>query len=263
MQRVIDTVRLADFLRPVQLTTSHILPIVHSTEAANVYSIISQDRLVPASGPDFFNGKHLLYFFVGRPAYKSPSSDTEAAYWECPLVFVLHGPDGVIPKSIYPFDTGAFLRKGLPSYISLFELERFSLGSAPDMIGKLITVFFGTEKNYIRGVSRAAEELKAAFALTPRHQEIEALIRLYNDRLPILDDRAKCIELQVAQEVKITDCHLVAVIMPAPYSSDDDLMNVFERLNCKVETYDVLPLRVSNYHALIYKKLERIIEGLV
>jgi hypothetical protein len=263
MQRIIDTVRLADFLRPLQLNTSFSLPIVHSTEAANLYSIINGDKLIPTSEPDCFNGKHLLYFFVGRPAYKSPSSDSEAAYWECPLVFVLRGPDGVVPESIYPFDTGAFLRKHLPPYIGLFELERFSLGSAPDMIGKLITVFFGNEKNYIRGISRTAEELKGTFGLTPRHQEIEALIRLYNDRLPVLDDRAKCIELQVAHEVKITDCRLVAVIMPEPYASDDDLMTVFEQLNCKVETYPVLPLRVSNYHALIYEHLERIIEGLV
>ena len=59
-----------------------------------------------------FKGEDLLYFFVGRPAYKKESV-LEPHYWELPTCVICeYNITGA--KRIYPFDTGAeVLKSGL------------------------------------------------------------------------------------------------------------------------------------------------------
>lgn len=187
------TVSVPEFLETVEVSKCAPLPLAHSTSAANLFEIAHTEKL-RLSASENFEGEHLLYLFVGRPAFKMKFGG-EASYWQCPAVFVVKDVSGTLVKRIHPFDTGAFINGLLPTYLTLFPLARFNLGTGCEIIGKLISSFFGDAESYMYGRGLGEQEFIRRFNLTARHQEIEALTRLYNDRPATFDDRGKCIEI--------------------------------------------------------------------
>jgi len=211
---------------------------------------------------DKFVGENLIYFFVGRPAFKTKVGG-EASYWQCPAVFILRSLGNASVKRIHPFDTGAFIDRLLPNYLTLFPLERFNLGSECDIIGKLISIFFGDAESYMYGSGMGEREFRKRYDVSPRHQEVEALTRLYNDRPATFDDRGKCVEVQVETDIGLVRSNLIGVVVPHPYLLEPELISKFEELGCRIESYGVFPLQVENYYATIYERVKKIIDGMV
>ena len=254
--RSLRVVRLREFLRTADGTCLQLPALIHTTSASNLYSVLEKRRL-RATRCSVFQ-EDLCYLFVGRPAYKW-STTGEASYWQLPFVLVVDGLGEAPVKRIHPFDTGAFASRRLPDYITLFEMAAYDIGKDPRLAGSLMDVFFGGVENYINARVRSEAEIRTAYGLGTRHQEIEALARLYADRSNQgLDDRARTIELQVEEDVRISPDNLLGVVVPKQYADDAEVGAELKALGCRVEPYGEYPLRAENYHGMIYEAVRRI-----
>ena len=254
--RSLRVVRLREFLRSADGAGLQLPALIHTTSASNLYSVLEERRL-RATRCSVFQ-EDLCYLFVGRPAYKW-STKGEASYWQLPFVLVVDGLGEAPVKRIHPFDTGAFALRHLPEYIILFEMGAYDIGKDPGLAGNLMNVFFGSVENYVDARVRSEEEIRTAYGLGARHQEIEALARLYADRSnqgP--DDRARTIELQVEEDVQISPDNLLGVVVPKQYTDDAEVGAELKALGCRVETYGEYPLRAENYYGIIYEAVRRI-----
>lgn len=251
------TFTLADFLALVNAGSAEIPRPVHSTHAASIYDVAKAGKL-RIFKCDVFK-EELCYLFVGRPAYKWPGGEGEASWWQCPVVFVLRGLEGLPVKRIYPFDSGSFAKKRLPEYITMFKLVEYDLGKDVSQIGRVIHTFYGDTTRYLEGRGLSKEKIEEEARLGPRHARAEALIRLYADRSsPVFDDRTRTIEVQVADSIDIANGKLLGVIMPEEFRGDKELEEYFNSLNCIIKYYPVWPLRVDNYFSAIYSHVREI-----
>src|SRR5689334_13349120 len=158
-------VSVFEFLEAVEAPEWALLPVAHSTSASNLFEIASTLKL-RTSADDKFR-ENLLYLFVGRPAFKTKIG-SEASYWQCPAVFVFKSISRMSTKRIHPFDTGAFIDGLLPEYLTIFPLERFNLGNEPEVIGKLISTFFGDAESYMVGNGVGEREFIRRYKLSAR-----------------------------------------------------------------------------------------------
>lgn len=147
---------LAKFFSGITAPKTALPSLIHSTKGTNIYDIVGEGKLnvKPCS---LFKGDNLLYFFVGRPAYKTsnlPISD----FWLTPIAFVFRNPLPITPKRIFPFDSGAFVERRLGEEFADFELCRFELGGDYNNIRKIIKVFFGSVGKYMRAQAKQREK---------------------------------------------------------------------------------------------------------
>ncbi|MEW6438005.1 MAG: hypothetical protein AB1508_12650 [Pseudomonadota bacterium] len=256
--------RLRDFLDTSNAPSHTNLPWVHTTIAANLLDIMADGCLTPVPC-NVFKGENLCYLFAGRPAYKF-SSEGEASHWQLPVVFVIRFDREPNFKRIYPFDSGAFNRKMLPDYITLFDRERFRIDNDPGNVGKVISVFFENDTRYLKRRPASRDTLGKVHNFEPRHQEIEALIRLYGEHsAAAFDDRAATIEAQLDHAINFADHNLLGIVMPEEYARDEDFIAEVKKVARRVRTYDVFPLNVNCYFGQIYSEVNRIYkdEGLL
>jgi hypothetical protein len=160
------TISLKDFLSRQNLPGALNLPWVHSASASRLFRIIDDEKLV-ASACNVFRGDKLCYFFVGRPAYKFKSEGIPSA-WQLPIAFVMRFQTPPPIKRAFPFDSGAFHRSLMPDYISMFTLDDYNLGTDPELIGRLISLYFKTPIRYVDRKAVGEEELKEAHSFDMR-----------------------------------------------------------------------------------------------
>ena len=230
---------------------------VHSTSAASLPYILSSGE-IDAFPCKVFSLEPTCYLFVGRPSYKW-AVDGEASWWQCPVVFVLRSFDQLPIKRIFPFDSGAFASKKFPDYITMFSMERFSLGHEAATVQSFLAAFYETPERFWAGDALTRKKMNERVRLTTTHMHVEALLRLYTDKSsPIFDDRSRVIELQVSKPVSISDGALLGIVLPEGYKDNPDFNEFFHRCGCQVEYYPVYPLSVSSYFAEIYRLVQKI-----
>src|SRR5215468_10821505 len=117
---------LLEFLSRNSIEQCEPLPLVH-TSAAYFLKQILREKKLSATPCSVFKGEDLLYFFVGRPAYKK-EIELEARYWELPCCFILEY-EVIGARHIYPFDTGAFVNGLYPNFVSLADLREYNVST--------------------------------------------------------------------------------------------------------------------------------------
>lgn len=254
---MVRPIRLNEFLGRLNVPAAKSPPWVHSTSSHRIFDIIEQGKLL-AVPCNVFQGDNLCYCFVGRPAYKS--QDVAApSEWQLPMAFVVrfHQPPAI--KRVFPFDSGAFHARRLPSYITMFKLDGYEISSDPQNVGRAISFFFKDPKRYVRRRAAGYEELKEENSLDMTHQEILALAKLYQEQSnPQFDDRAAAIEIQVAEDIRLAKDNLLGVVIPEEYKRTPGLVKALKELTLNIETYPHFPLGLQEHYALIYDRVESI-----
>jgi hypothetical protein len=248
---------LNSFLSTSNLSGTVELPWAHSTAASNLMDIIASGRLL-ATPCNVFKGEKLCYLFIGRPAYKMKPVENPSS-WQLPVAFVVRFAEKPSIKRIYPFDSGAFHGRRLPSYITTFRLGGYELDANPELAGRLISFFFKSTDRYFMRRPAGLEELKEDHNLDMRHAEILALSRLYHETsAPKFDDRAAAIEVQIDEDIQLTPQNLLGVVMPSEYARVDGFVDDVKRLTSIVETYDLFPLGTAAHFGLLYEGVQRV-----
>ncbi|MEY9132118.1 hypothetical protein ABIE79_003585 [Bradyrhizobium diazoefficiens] len=231
-----------EFLSNSNLANPKSPPWVHSTPSSKLIKII-QDETLLAMRCDVFKGEKLCYLFA----------------WQLPSVFVMRFATPPPIKRIYPFDTGAFDRNRMPSYLTAFDMQNFDLGSDDALIGRLISLYFDTPRRYVDRKSVDEERIKDEHVLDMSHAEILALGKLYREgSTRNYDDRAAAIEVQVGEDIPLRKEDLLGVVIPEEYMRTEGVRESLLKLTKYIETYRLLPLSLSQHYSSIYDAVERI-----
>jgi hypothetical protein len=249
--------RFAEFLARNDVSSAGVLPLVHSSQAYHLNDILSDGRL-KARPCDVFSGDLLNYFFVGRPAYKHRANGSDSEYWELPICFVFEFEAIDKIKRVFPFDTGAFEKKLYPDYINIMPKEQFDCASVSDAAGKIIGAYFGDVNAYYRLRSKDRGDFESDFGLGVLDAEVKAVHRLSIEKSStVFDDRRLTIELQAEGDVDLKVRNPIAVIAPANYFDDTQVLRKIEgEWKAQPLSYDVYPLNVGAYFTKIYEMIE-------
>jgi hypothetical protein len=254
---VVRPIPLNQYLRTLNVPGDAKLPWTHATSASNLMDIIADGKLL-ATPCNVFKGEKLCYLFIGRPAYKTPNVDT-ASFWQLPVAFVVRFEKPPPIKRVYPFDSGAFFDKRLPSYITGFKMAGYELSGDSELIGRLISFYFKSPDRYFHRRPAGDEELKDQHNLDARHAEVLALGRLFlENSSPECDDRAAAIELQFDCDIELRADNLLGIVIPAEYARVDELMKSIRQITQFIETYPHFPLGSSSHYALLYQGVQNI-----
>lgn len=246
----------SDFLLKNTVKMGGVLPLVHTTRAYHLRKLAAVDK-IEARPCDVFAGENLSYFFVGRPAYKYRSDDSEAEYWELPCCFIFEFGSVRNVKRIFPFDSGAFASRLYPPYLNSMELDAFEASSAPDAASRIIGAFFGDASSYFQFKRNGALEFESEFGLGVFDAEIKALHRLSREKSPAtFDDRRFSIEVQTPEAIDLELVNPLAVIAPAIYFGDEKFREHVENVWKSAPIgYPVYTLSSNQYFYAIYERV--------
>lgn len=245
---------LYDFLQRNGISQSKSLPLVHTTRAANLQSIL-RDGSIRRRRCDVFLNEDLNYFFVGRPAYKFDLS-RNAKFWELPVCFVMKYDVGISPRRRFPFDSGGFAKKNLPSFMEPFNLDAFEVAKDFDANRKIIGTFFGSPFNYFRSEPKSNIDPIGQFDISKLDAELHALQQLTVSRDSDFDDRHFVIEEQYDADINLANNQLGAIIIPDIYLEDPCFLELADSYQCKVISYNTYPLNPEAYYYAIYEHIE-------
>ena len=246
---------LADFLSDHDTNFANRLPLIHTTSGVRLLNILSNKRIT-CSPCNVFNDESLLYFFLGRPAYKYRNI-VDPADWELPVAFVFSSGIALSTKRIFPFDSGAVFNYKPPTFMSDFKREDFDVGDREDAVDRLVETFFGDEESYLAGKTRPEAEFTGRYHLGVRDFRARAVTRLYNRDDTGLDERRMTIEVQSDSDVSVQS-HLLSVVIPRCLL-DDDIAKAVRALGAKINSYEIYPLSSDAHFYAIYQECQQVI----
>lgn len=245
--------RLSIFLSKMSNIQVDDLPMVHTTPAYNIRRIFEKG-IIEAKPCDFFVGENLNYFFFGRPAYKW-DTEGDACDWELPVCFVFqYELEGM--KRVFPFDTGAFFTRRLPSYLTMMPLEEFEISDISNSASKVVGAFFSTVGQYYNLKCKDEEYFRDSLTVEDIESEVRALHKLYSQSNSRSDDRRAAVEIQFDHDIALDKKKLLSIILPDIYLSDKNISDYANSHSIFLIPYDTFPLNSKAYSALIYQKLK-------
>lgn len=244
-----------DFIARNSVTPSRTIPLVHTTAAYFVDEIRKSDSLTPQTC-DVFNTP-LTYFFVGRPAYKVHEGDGEAERWELPCCFIFEYEVVAKPTRVFPFDSGAFARDRMPSYVKMMPMEAFEVSATPDAPLKIVGAYFPDASAYLHGRPHEISDFQKTFSLGAFDDQIEAVHRLALEKHnKSVDDRRLSVEIQTDQVIDLKVHKPIAIVAPAPYFDDVGFRDHVTKVwGARAIPYPISSLSTGAYYSSIYERV--------
>jgi hypothetical protein len=188
-----------------------LLPLTHTTDGW-----VLEEDLIACGGdllprPCQFIGEDILYLFYGRPTYRVnaaiESTPEEAFHSICFLIDPAAVPN---VRSIFPFDTGAFLSKRYGDHLHPdMKLEHFSMGTTLSSASSLILGIYGDNQNYFMGTSslqKVSDDCPAT---------VKSYLSLISSKaVTATDARRSSIEIQSTDPIQLRNKGVIAVIAP-------------------------------------------------
>lgn len=241
---------LHKFLQNNNIPNVPSLPLVHTTTAYAMQKILKSKSITPVEC-DVFKGENLTYFFCGRPSYKKRFIDDFSKIWQLPSCIIMNW-DNIVPKRIFPFDSGAFKNNLMPDFLSMMNLEEFNLGDSALNVERVIGAFFVSPARYFKMQPRSGEDFDRTFELTVLDAEIQALRDLSAVMTNKVDDRRFAIEIQTSTEVNLDSSNVMAVVCPEEYLDSEIYCRYIDELGATPLPYSTFPLRQEIYYYTIY-----------
>jgi hypothetical protein len=248
--------RFKEFLKRNSIVPSGTLPLVHTTAAYRLDSILESGSIIPTQC-DVFRTP-LTYFFVGRPAYKLHGSDAEAEYWELPACFIFEYSLVPSPEKVFPFDSGAFHQGRMPSYINMMDRDQFDVHSVPEAPTKIIGAYFPNLASYMKGKAKDTVGFQNEFTLGVFEAEAKAVHRLSLEKNNThVDDRRLSVEIATSETFELSKNKPLAVVAPDEYFADPNFLSkVSGEWGAMPIAYPISSLSVDHYYASIYERIE-------
>lgn len=253
------TNRLRDFLSKNTIKRPDLLPLVHSTPAYCLRRILSE-KTIRRQPCKTFVSEDLVYFFVGRPAYKW-STESDAEFWELPSCIIMDYKPANVTR-IFPFDSGGYSKELFPSFIQMMGLDALSLGQDLATAQSFIGAFFTSPRNYFHLRPRHHTDFNRRFEVDVLDHEVQALYKLVHSAKSEIDDRRIAIEVQSSEDVALVPGKVLAVVFPEPYLDSDEFMNYVEvDLKAEALSYPIFPMRAEFYFQTMYAKVAEFYES--
>jgi hypothetical protein len=185
------------------------LPLVHTTRCEILTHIVASHELRSTTPCDVFD-EHLIYFFYGRPAYRSKGSQSGGNLLDFyPVCFVFKPHTiGSQAKRVFACDSGGVHNGYFKDHLDSSDRNEMELDTTLDSARKLVPLVFGNNERYFFGKAKA--DMPAAFVPNTPAARFHALL---TDNGPIAaDDRRSAIEVQIDSPVPLNN--LLYVVMP-------------------------------------------------
>lgn len=197
--------RFDDFVRQAEVALP-ILPLCHTCEAIDFRQIMRENKLDVTECPHF-NNQPLLYFFYGKPAYRTAKDDqATSANAFLPVAILVRSELQQGLERIAPFDTGAYGMYSRHTHPKM-QCEDFLLAPNLSTPGRVVSRFFGTNKNYFDGTP-------TRIVIPPLEFEAFSYQELIHDKSSTqYDDRRNLIELQFSESLSL-DANVLLVVLP-------------------------------------------------
>lgn len=223
--------------------SSQRLPLVHTTNLYSFEDLCEEDRIDPTLCQHF--NRKMLYLFYGRPAYRTESAEFNDLSFNWPIVFVFDPEKVKDLQAIYPFDTGAFHLNLYQRYFSKqSRIEDFELPGDLDYAERLVTTFYTTREEYLRGRSTKNIDLPPfsfeAEGMQKLSKEPSFTSRVTDDQIA-RDERSSSIEIQTTTSIDIAEATL-AVVLPSAILEESSVVEALARWGLAknaVRYYDV------------------------
>jgi hypothetical protein len=236
------------------------LPLCHTCDGYSFRDIAEQSTLNPTPC-NVFTGENLLYFFYGRPAYRTTREQNALIHPAFMPVVILLKPDSL--KSITriaPFDTGAFENKKFDEHLhSKMKKEDFLLDPKLLMANKLISKFYSDNSSYV-------EEKPIALTIDPMDFEAFSYYSIITSVIKSPSDDRNCtIEIQSDNAVVIDESNVMLVILPISFMNSAEIRQTLSKWKVRFETYTTHRGNPNEYLALIYERVAEFMkaEGLL
>jgi hypothetical protein len=258
--------RLSDFI-----SSSHIdekvkpMPLIHTTSAFGLRNILDDMALKPV--PDMIFGEELLYLFYGKPAYFPKIRSAVNLAFHAPVFFICDPKLITASRRCFPFDSGALVAGRFNAYVhhnmsaSDFEIDIDAghSGGAPFPLSpqKLVSTFYGSNRNYYYGKPRGDVEIGAL--------DFEARVcfeLISSKEANDFDERASIIELQVSKKVPLDTGGLIALMLPQEMMSDRQFREVLKKFpDTEIMTYTMYRSKPEYYAALAVERIGQLLES--
>lgn len=211
-----------DFSQRVRAFTSRFdpqhpsLPLTHIAPMYAFRAIIGGNSIQPQHCDTL--GEDLSYLFYGRPAFRAKRETGPKLKWSVPVLFILDPAKTYSIKRVVPFDSGAF-KKGF--YGNVFsdrsKLDHFLLEPSLESAQRIVTAFYGSNKQYYQGQSEKSVDLTdfdfelQGLNYLAQQPGLQATSRATAEKLP--DERASAVEIQIDEPIDIPSS-LISLIVP-------------------------------------------------
>ena len=221
---------LSNFIDQLGELSQPPLPLIHTTNAYDFREII-KDGLKLRTREDAVLGEPAVYFFYGKPAYRTASDKYSILLADFPVYLVIDPLSLSRAKHVFPLDSGAFNAGLFDDYFAdkttLEEMKlQFEMDNGqvvcPDTAQKAVHALYGSNEQYFRNSVRS--DLRPDSI----QFEVESYFNLVNGKERTeFDDRASAIEIISGDEFNLTPDNLWAVILPEPFSVSEAVGNAF------------------------------------
>jgi hypothetical protein len=244
-----------------------ILPLVHIADASHLEDIIDSAILLPTEC-DVFK-ENLLYFFYGRPAYKTRKEENSNLFVDFPVVFALKPK--IYPANrvrAFPLDTGAFKRGYYKGHFHKeTAIESLEIEPDEDSISRYIGLFYANNLDYYVGRSTKNTEIRPTeFILQGLHELARLPAQPSTQNSIPQDERSSSIEIQFSSSMPLKD-NVLAIILPGAFLGESDVKSRIRAINpTHLETYDTMHgMGPQGVAAIVYDRLLSVYrkEGLV
>lgn len=219
------------------------LPLVHVTAMGFGRDIILSGQLKATPCKVF--GRELLYFFLGRPAYRLRGEDTSSRQLSrYPCVFVVD-PSRVDPTQVYPFDTGAAFAGHYENADPFLGIKDYVLDGTIEGARRQLAFGFDSVEDYFDGRLKPGLTTDTPeFHQATRSYELIAnqANRGVNDPTSY-DDRASAIEVATDRHLDLKGAVELAVL-PKQFlegsdgSKNSELISKLQELEIQTDLYD-------------------------
>lgn len=258
--RETQTMAIEEYVEKQKLARP-LLPLCHTSDGYSFEKIIKHEMIKATECKHFESD--LIYFFYGRPAYRTAKGDMaieNSFYFPVCFVINLNGIQAQ-PVRVAPFDTGAFAAGLMDQYrhpkmkISDFIIHN-STEKAP---ARIVSGFYGTNRNYLAGKPKA-ETAKPYDAFD---FETNCYFNIISDRSKgIVDDRKRTIEIQFSENIPLNDRTLNMIVCPSEFA-DTALLSGFTKKypSILINTYDTYRGNPNEFQAIIRHEVTKYINN--
>jgi hypothetical protein len=229
------------------------MPLIHTCDGFAFRGIVGTQKLSPSPCKVFYDDV-LIYFFYGRPAYRTSADDVQTTMNAfMPVSIVLKNDVIHTPKRIAPFDTGAIDEGRYKNHFHpKMKKEDFLVIPSMDMPQRIVNYFFGSNFNYYLGKPLAID-------IPPLELEVFSYYSLITETADApFDDRCSTIEVQVEQPVELTRDNVLLIVLPGIFLDDPKVKDAIDKLwHVQVFGYSIHRGNPKEYIALIYDNVQK------
>ncbi|MDB4353948.1 hypothetical protein N9Z02_01450 [Akkermansiaceae bacterium] len=214
-------------------SASPALPLAHSCDAYFFVQIATLAEL-SASDCSVYLGEQLLYFFYGKPSYRTQSAGSNAvslsAFW--PVCVLVDSVTPTPPKRVFPFDSGAYSHGLFSDFLHpAMELNDFEIGKSIDSASRCVSLLFGNNKDYLDGLLNSDK--------TPSGEFEEEVLRamISSKKSSPEDDRRSSIELQFDQNIPLNSDSVKFVVLPSALLDNSEIQSKIMEWGCDFHGY--------------------------